>query len=510
MTEVVTVGSAIAGGPSLVRNSAWNLAGHLLPLLAAVVAIPILIEAMGVERFGVLMLAWVVIGYFSLFDLGLGRAMTQLLAEKLGQGRSGDIAPLVWTGLSLMAGLGIVGALLLLALSGWLLAHGFGVAAALQAEVAAAWNWLIWAIPAVILSTGLRGVLEAMQRFDLVNWVRIPVGVLMFVAPVLALPFSNQIDVMVALLLGLRVLMGLAYALMALRVWPALKRPARLSGAAARRLLTFGGWMTVTNVVGPLMVFGDRFVIGAVLGAAAVAYYATPHEVITRLLIIPAALVGVLFPIFASSLVSDRLRAVDLFQRGWRWVLLLVFPPVLLAVVFADDLLRLWISEEFAQHGAVVLMWLAAGVLLNSLAQLPFAWVQAAGRPDLTAKLHLAELPPYLLLLWFFMHQWGLAGAAAAWALRAAFDCAVLAFMAAQIESGLRRQLRIDAGLVVLSLLVLAVGAGLTALLHEALFVGLTLVIFVYLGWSRLLRQEERTYLCLMLYPNSALSKHIE
>ena len=121
MTEVVTVGSAIAGGPSLVRNSAWNLAGHLLPLLAAVVAIPILIEAMGVERFGVLMLAWVVIGYFSLFDLGLGRAMTQLLAEKLGQGRSGDIAPLVWTGLSLMAGLGIVGALLLLALSGWLL-----------------------------------------------------------------------------------------------------------------------------------------------------------------------------------------------------------------------------------------------------------------------------------------------------------------------------------------------------------------------------------------------------
>ena len=108
------------------------------------------------------------------------------------------------------------------------------------------------------------------------------------------------------------------------------------------------------------------------------------------------------------------------------------------------------------------------------------------------------------------MHQWGLAGAAAAWALRAAFDCAVLAFMAAQIESGLRQQLRIDAGLVALSLLVLAVGAGLTALLHEALFVGFTLVIFVYLGWSRLLRQEERSYLSRKLCPSRALSKHSE
>jgi O-antigen/teichoic acid export membrane protein len=61
----------VSSDRALAHNTAWNLAGQILPLLAAVFAIPILIEGMGVERFGVFMLAWVVLGYFSLFDLGL-------------------------------------------------------------------------------------------------------------------------------------------------------------------------------------------------------------------------------------------------------------------------------------------------------------------------------------------------------------------------------------------------------------------------------------------------------
>jgi O-antigen/teichoic acid export membrane protein len=55
-------------------------------MLVAVFCIPILIGGLGKDRFGVLTLAWAVIGYASLFDLGLGRALTQLVAKKLGAG----------------------------------------------------------------------------------------------------------------------------------------------------------------------------------------------------------------------------------------------------------------------------------------------------------------------------------------------------------------------------------------------------------------------------------------
>ena len=46
---------------------------HLLPLLVGVVALPIIIRGLGKDAFGAFQLAWVVLGYFAMFDLGMGR-----------------------------------------------------------------------------------------------------------------------------------------------------------------------------------------------------------------------------------------------------------------------------------------------------------------------------------------------------------------------------------------------------------------------------------------------------
>ena len=77
----------LASGPRLARNTLWSLLGQGAPLLAALVTIPVLVRNLGTERFGILTLIWMVIGYFSVFDLGLGRALTKLVAAKLGAGK---------------------------------------------------------------------------------------------------------------------------------------------------------------------------------------------------------------------------------------------------------------------------------------------------------------------------------------------------------------------------------------------------------------------------------------
>ena len=73
----------LIGNKSITHNVLWNLVGAGLPLLVAIFVIPILIKNIGTARFGVLTLAWAVVGYFSLFDLGLGRAITKLASESL-------------------------------------------------------------------------------------------------------------------------------------------------------------------------------------------------------------------------------------------------------------------------------------------------------------------------------------------------------------------------------------------------------------------------------------------
>jgi O-antigen/teichoic acid export membrane protein len=64
----------LTSGRLLARNTIWNLIGQLVPLLVGMVAIPPLVRGLGIDRFGLLSLVWVIIGYFSFFDLGLGRA----------------------------------------------------------------------------------------------------------------------------------------------------------------------------------------------------------------------------------------------------------------------------------------------------------------------------------------------------------------------------------------------------------------------------------------------------
>src|SRR5438445_11654353 len=96
----------------LIRNTLYNLLGLGLPLLVAIGSMPMLIHSLGDARFGVLTLIWAVVSYFGLFDLGLGRALTQQLSVLIAEKREHDIPPLIYTGTMLLTGFGAVAAVL--------------------------------------------------------------------------------------------------------------------------------------------------------------------------------------------------------------------------------------------------------------------------------------------------------------------------------------------------------------------------------------------------------------
>ncbi len=452
----------LPSGGVLARGAVWNLLGQGLPFLAALLAIPMLAAGLGTDRFGVLSLAWVLIGYVSLFDLGLGRALTQLVARQLGSRDLRDLPVQVWAALLLMLLLGLFGALVLVLLAPWLIGRALAIPGALMAETRLGFDLIAAAIPFVTVAAGLRGVLEAHQRFGLVNAVRVPMSVLSYLGPLALLPFSTTLALPVGFLLLERIATMLIYLRLCLRVVPALRSNLGIAPGHWPRLLRFGGWMTVTNVVGPLMVYFDRFLIGGMLSIAAVAYYSTPYDFVTRMLVIPAALAGVLFPAFATALQHEAQQATALFLRATKYLFMVLWPLSLLVFAYSREILETWVGGEFAANGSAAMQWLTVGVLLNGLAQIPFALVQGRGRPDLTAKLHLAEAPFYLLAVWWLIEHFGIEGAAVAWTLRVAVDTVVLFAMS-------RRMLRIPVTALRSPALVLA--TGMLGLLGAALIV---------------------------------------
>jgi len=216
---------------------------------------------------------------------------------------------------------------------------------------------------------------------------------------------------------------------------PLLRRPA-VARRAVRSLFGFGAWMTVSNVVGPLMVYFDRFVIGAVLTIAAVAYYATPFELVTKILMLPMALASVLFPVFSVAGGAGGTQSFELYRRAMKVVTLGLFPIYLTIVALAPELLTFWLNAEFAAQAATVLQWLALGCLFNGVAHIPFALVQGRGAVALSAKIHLMEVPVYFVLLWIGIQTFGVVGVAVAWTVRCAIDWALFTWVAARFECG--------------------------------------------------------------------------
>lgn len=477
------------------RNILINLLGQGAPLIAAAICIPILISGMGTDRFGVLTIAWMVIGYFSLFDLGLGRALTRSVAEKLGLGDTAIIPRLIWTALLLMSALGVFAGFLIAATTDLLVVNVLAIPAQYRHETTVAFWLLALSVPFVIITTGLRGVMEAYQRFDLTNLVRIPMGIWTFAGPLLVFPWSRQLDWVVAVLVAGRLLTTLWHVLLVFKVVPALRRNIHIDKALIRPLLAFGGWMSVSNVISPMMVYMDRFFIGSVIGIGLVAYYTTPYEVIFKLNVIPEAVFGVLFPLMTAQLANSQKSGGGLFSLSVKLMAASMFPAALVIVLLSHDFLLWWVGPDFAMRSTLVMQILAIGIFINCMSKVSYNLVQAKGRADLTAKIHMFELPIYIAVLMAALHLFGIVGAALAWSVRMAVDFSLLTLAAKRVSHIDTQSLRSSVLLIVSLIAVLAAATqapnGAIAFIASAALV----LIYALVFYRFVLSQSERNAL---------------
>ncbi len=444
----ISRGAALAERRLLARSATLNLLGEGLPLVAGLVCMPYVVRGLGPEAFGLLSIAWVLLGYFSMFDLGLGRATIKYVAEHLGRAELHLLDGVVNTSLVLQLMLGALGGMVLAVLTPVLVHRLFKISPQLLPDARLTLLILSAGLPFVLMMNSLRGVLEAAQRFDLINYVKIPANSALFVTPAVLAILRVRLPIIVLLMVLVRVAAMLAYLKFCQYALPCWRFGLSLDSRVLSRLLKFGGWVTTTNLVGPILIYMDRFFIASSLSIAAVGFYTVPADLVNRMLIVPISLAAALFPAFSSmdSLgAHGQIRA--LYGRSIKYVLLSLGPFLLFVSAFAREILRLWLGITFAAKSGKVLEILALAVLVNALGYLPCVLLQGIGRPDIPARFHLLELPLYAVLLWFLVPRLGLTGAAIAWALRVILDAGFLFGATSWLRLSSFRSLK-DAGLL--------------------------------------------------------------
>jgi O-antigen/teichoic acid export membrane protein len=486
----------------LAGNTLFNVAGQALPLLVGIPTIPYVVHGIGLERFGILSFAWVLLGYFGLFDLGLGRATTKFVAECLGRDELHLLPELVWTSVGFQLVVGAVGGALVAVAVPAVVGRFLTVSPQYLSETELSFYILALSLPVVLVSAAFRAVLESSQRFDLINYVKVPANTSIFLLPAMGLALGFGLPGIVALLVLSRVATAVVYLVLCLKVFPNLGERFRFDAARLRSLLAYGGWVTVSNVISAFLASGDRFVIGALASMSAVSYYTAPSEMVGRLTIFPASLVLTLFPAFSSlEAQGARERLENLHARAIKFLLLTLGPLLALLIVLAPEILRLWLGADFAAQSTLVLQILAVGVLVNSLACLPLALIQGLGRPDVAAKFHIFELPVYAILLWFLIQRMGIAGAALAWSFRVALDALLLfgaswrlqfASLRSLVENGILRSL---AAVLLLAAALALVTKDEMLLLTKVALCATLLLPFALGSWRLVLDDADRGFL---------------
>jgi O-antigen/teichoic acid export membrane protein len=417
-------------GRLLARNMAYNLVGTVVPVIFALALLPVLTRGLGPERFGILALSWLVFTYLT--DMGLSRATTKFVAEAAARADERGVSAVVATSVAVQA-MGGLALGSLLAIAAWAAGDRLlSVSPALALETRVSLVLVAAAVPFVLVASAYRGVLEAAQRFDRVNAVRVPSSIANYVLPAGGVLLGLGLVPIIAALVAARLATAVAFAWLAIREEPRAGVMPRIHRSYLRPMVVFGGWLTLGTVLTPFLVYGDRVALAVLAGAEAVGYYAAPAEVVIRLLIIPASLVATLFPALSA------LRALDaatepVIWRGMKYVMLLIVAPIGVLIAVGEPALVLWIGADFAREGASVLTILAVGVALIAPAYVPIIALQAVGRADITARLYLLELPIFVALLVVLIPVWGIAGAAAAWTARVALDAALGSYAAGRV-----------------------------------------------------------------------------
>jgi len=400
---------------SLIKHSIYNLAGFVIPTLVAIPSLGILARTLGTESFGLFTLAFAVVGYASIFDAGLTRAVIReisIFREDLQERKN-----IISTATITVAILGLFAAILIF-LSVGKIAGFLNVSNDLTSNFEKSFKLLSIAVPVFLVNQIWLASLEGMERFANINIQRTITSSALAILPAIFAYYNHTLySAILGLVIGRIASLTISFFFAQKFIVSA---GIRFNYKTLRRLIMFGGWITISNIISPIMVYFDRFVISHVLGASKVAFYTAPSEAVARLLNIPAALSRALFPKLSSnSLAADKNK---LEKLSFYLMLGACLPIVIVGFVFTNTIMTVWMGSAYAGEPATILRILLIGFIFNALAQIPFSKIQAAGYAKITATLHMCELVPYLIALYYLTNHFSLIGTAIAWTLRVSLD----------------------------------------------------------------------------------------
>lgn len=375
----------VAQPPELVTRVGFNGLAQMAPVIVVLAITPLLLDRLGLDRFGIWSVALVVLSTLRLLDGGIAASMMRFYAIHAAEDERVDAGRLLAGSLLFLALVGAVLTAVMFPLAPSLV-DVINVPAGLDGEATVVLRWVPGLAALALMGESTSGLLVGHGRFGaLAATMWSSAGAFALAVVVLVQPGAHLEALMVATAVRFGTLVAGNLALGIRHV--SIRRPFLPSLATAKEVGRYSSWMQLSAVTGFANVQLDGLIIAAFLPVRYVGLYQIGMQVASAVRTVPLFA----FPPLLTRLTTTFRRrgrdetAAEFGRLERRWL-----PAVLgygvVAIAAVGVAVPVWLGDRYVLAGVVAAILLAGYTVHVGLTGMRTCYVRAVGRPGLETR----------------------------------------------------------------------------------------------------------------------------
>jgi O-antigen/teichoic acid export membrane protein len=340
----------------IIKNISANWVALAVNVMVGIFLSPFILHRLGDAAFGIWVLIFSITGYYGLFDLGIRSSLVRYVARAKASGDLSYASKIINTSLftySCLCAFGL-GATILVSAYVNTFFH-------VDAQFRATTPWLLLMVGAAV-SLGFplgvsSGVLEALQRFDVLGWTSIASTLARAALIIVALRHGYGLLMAAFITVALPLLSSVIRAVIAARLLPVPMGMKYVDRATLGEMANFSAPMMIMIISYRLRFKSDSIIIGTFLSSVAITYFSIGSRIVDYAGEVVDNLAQIFAPMSShSDALGDRDRLRKIFVAGNRFCAFTIFPISAVLIILGRSVIETWVGARYVAQSYPVLL----------------------------------------------------------------------------------------------------------------------------------------------------------
>lgn len=355
----------VTGRERLVSNIIFSWGGYFVFFVAGFIMPRFIDHHVGQAALGIWDLSWSFVNYMSVAGLGVGASVSRYVAKYRAENNIEDLRKAVSSAFCIQLIIAVVIVMMTALLVVWI------IPVYLSTSLGSDINDTLWVVALLGTSFAVemafdtsRGIMTGCHRWDMYNIINASARAISVAVMVVVLFRGGGLRSLATVHLAVTVIRDVIRTRFALRLCQDIKiRMSYIDWGQAKKMFLFGGKNVMVHLPQMLLMQTTNVVIAGMLGPSSLAVFARPAALVRHVDTFMNKFAFVLAPTASALQGQRKLDEIRNFLiSATRYSMALSLPMILLLTVYGDNILRLWMGNEYANWPLVAII--ASGSLI--------------------------------------------------------------------------------------------------------------------------------------------------